>query len=503
MLPSGCFKYNHANSALMPEEMQSLSEEISEEPAVFDHEYVVIGCGAPGFGVVKELVKKNKRVLAVDISEERVEVMRDEHYDAIVGDAKDSNLYKKFDFSKTSVILLLTPDAEVNKAAIKAIRSISRSVFIVARGTSYKSKEEMELLGADFVIILPEALKSAVITAINKMDTFRKIKKFKSALESIEGKLGIFTHDNPDPDAISSALALKEIAKNYGVSADIIYYGDIYHQENKAMVNLLEIQLMRGSETNLSEYSKFAIVDASKPGANNSIPADIPLHIVIDHHEAEGIEAEYLDLRADVGATATILTEYLKELKLVPSRTVATALFFGIRTETDDFKKNTRTADFTAAAYLYPFVDHELIEKMEGPAISTETLDVLGAAIKNRQIYSSFLISFAGFINDRDALPQAADFLLRLEGISTVLVFGVVKDTVYLSARNKDVRINMGEVLRRAFEDVGSAGGHAHAAGGQIPLGIFGSTTDKEALGRLVTEAIKRRFLSAVGIEIE
>ena len=144
-----------------------------------------------------------------------------------------------------------------------------------------------------------------------------------------------------------------------------------------------------------------------------------------------------------------------------------------------------------------------MIEKMEGPAISTETLDVLGTAIRNRQIYSSFLISFAGFINDRDALPQAADFLLRLEGISTVLVFGVVKDKVYLSARNKDVRINIGEVLRRAFGDVGSAGGHAHAAGGQIPLGIFGDISDKDALSKLLTEAIKKRFLSAVGVEIK
>lgn len=474
------------------------------ETELYDHEYVVIGCGALGFGVVKELAKKNKKVLAVDVSKERVEVLRDENYDAIIGNAKDVELYKSFDFSKTSVILLLTPDAEVNKAAIEAIRSVSRDVFIIARGSGYKTREEMELLGADFVIVPAEAMKNAVINAINKMDTFRKIKKFKNILESIEGgRLGIFTHDNPDPDAISSALALKDIAKNYGVEADIIYYGEIFHQENKAMVNLLEIPLVRGNEVDLSSYSKFAIVDASKPGANNSIPTDIEIHIVIDHHEVEGVEAEYVDLRTDVGATATILTEYLKELKLVPSRTLATALFFGIRTETDDFKKNTRTADFTAAAYLYPFVDHELIEKMEGPAISTETLDVLGAAIKNRQVYSSFLISFAGFINDRDALPQAADFLLRLEGISTVLVFGVLKDTVYLSARNQDVRINIGEVLRRAFGDVGSAGGHAHAAGGQIPLGIFGSTTDKESLGKLVTEAIKRRFLSAVGIEME
>lgn len=486
----------------MPEGEMS---ENSDQPELYDHEYVVIGCGSLGFSVVKELAKRKKKVLAVDISKEKVEVLRDEDYDAIIGDARDEELYKKFDYTKVSVILLLIPDAEINKKAIEVIRKISKNVFIISRAKNHKSREEMESVGADFVVVPSEAMKHTVITAVNKMETFRKIKKFKEVIESVKGgRLGIFTHDNPDPDAISSALALKEIAKQYGVEADIIYYGEIFHQENRAMVNLLEIPLIRGEEVDISSYTKFAIVDASAPRVNNSIPADLKISIVIDHHPPpENIEAEYVDIRTDVGATATIMTDYLKELKLSPSRILATALFFGIRTETDDFKRNTRTADFTASAFLYPFVDHEMIEKMEGPAISTETLDVLGTAIKNRQIFSSFLISFAGFINDRDALPQAADFLLRLEGISTVLVFGILKDKVYISARNKDVRINIGEVLRRAFGDVGSAGGHAHAAGGQIPLGIFGGTSDKEALSKLITEAIKKRFLSAVGIEAQ
>ncbi|NOY11036.1 MAG: potassium transporter TrkA, partial [Archaeoglobi archaeon] len=88
-------------------------------------------------------------------------------------------------------------------------------------------------------------------------------------------------------------------------------------------------------------------------------------------------------------------------------------------------------------------------------------------------------------------------------GISTVLVFGIIKDNVYLSARNTDVRINIGDVLKKAFKDVGSAGGHAHAAGGKIPLGIFGDVSDKETLAKLVTQAVKKRFLSALGIEIE
>jgi nanoRNase/pAp phosphatase (c-di-AMP/oligoRNAs hydrolase) len=337
---------------------------------------------------------------------------------------------------------------------------------------------------------------------IKRAETLKKVAKLKGIMESLKGKkLGIFTHDNPDPDSMSSAYALREIARQYEVSADILYYGEILHQKNRAMMNLLGIPMVRAEEVDLSKYETFAIVDSSGPGINNSIPPELDISIVIDHHPAEKVVAQFADLRDDVGATATILTEYIRELKIVPSKILATALFFGIKSETDEFKRNTRTADFLASAFLYPFVDHDLIEKIEGPAVSTETLDILGTAIKNRQVYSSFLMSFAGFINDRDALPQAADFLLRLEGISTVVVFGVVKDTVYVSARNKDVRLHMGEVLRRAFSDVGSAGGHAHAAGAQIPLGIFGETTEKELLAKLITEAIKKRLLSAMGIE--
>ncbi|WP_456327442.1 DHH family phosphoesterase [Archaeoglobus sp.] len=469
----------------------------------FSHEYVVIGCGATGFSVVKELVKKGKKVLAIDISKERVEVLRDENYDAIVGDATDESLYQDIDFSKVSIVMVLTSDTEANKRAVEIIRSISKDVFIIARSQSSKTKEELEQAGADFVIVPSEAMKTVVLEVIRKADTYRKLKLLGKVIESCRGRLGIFTHDNPDPDAISSALALKEIAKYYGVESDILYYGDIMHQENRAMVNLLEIEMLKADEVDLSIYDKFAIVDCSKPGVNNSIPQDIRISIVIDHHPAEDVTAEFVDIRTDVGACATILTEYLKEMRITPSRTLATALFFGIKTETNDFKKNTRTADFLASAFLYPFVDHELIEKMEGPAISTETLDVLATAIKNRQVYSSFLISFAGYITNRDVLPQAADFLLRLEGISTVLVFGILKDKIYISARNKDVRINIGEVLKKAFGDVGSAGGHAHSGGAQIPLGIFGDATDKDALAKLVTEAIKKRFLNALGVEVK
>ncbi|MET1123951.1 MAG: DHH family phosphoesterase [Archaeoglobaceae archaeon] len=467
------------------------------------YEYVVAGCDAQAIGVIRELTKLGKKVLVIDQQPERVEILEDEGYEAVLADPTSVETYKNLNLEKVSAVLILSGDEEFNLAVLKAVKSANSKVFTIVRVTSQKTKEEFEGL-ADLIFLTADAVKYYTLEKIKKLELFQKLKKLRQILEELRGKkLGIFTHDNPDPDAISSAYALMEIADNFDVDADILYYGEITHQKNRAMVNLLEIPMLKASEVDLSDYAKFALVDSAGPGVNNSIPPDLKISIIIDHHPAEKVEAEYVDLRSDVGSTATILTEYLRELRIVPSKTLATALFYGIKSETNDFKKNTRTSDFQAAAFLYPFVDHEMIEKIEGPAMSTETLDVLGTAIRNREIHSSLLISFAGFINDRDALPQAADFLLKLEGISTVVVFGIMKNHVYISARNKDVRVNIGEVLRRAFSDVGSAGGHAHAAGAQIPLGLFGEVKDKETLAKLVTEAIKKRILSAMGMEVE
>ncbi|AGK61049.1 Exopolyphosphatase-related protein [Archaeoglobus sulfaticallidus PM70-1] len=467
-----------------------------------DFDYLVIGCGSLGFNVLKELARRGKKALAVDSSQEKIEVLKDQDFNALIGDASNEDFLLSFDYDRISVVFILIPDFEVVKRAIKLIRNVSRSVFIIARASTGKEKEELEMLGADAVITPSYAMTRIAIETLDRIETLRRLKKFKEVLNSMKGsKLAIFTHDNPDPDALSSAMALKEIAKKLGVEADILYYGEISHQENKAMVNLLEIELVHAKDVDIYTYENFALVDSSAVGVNNSIPKDVKLNIVIDHHPAENVEADFVDIRDDVGSTATIMTNYMVEMNMVPSRMLATALFFGIKSETHEFKRNARTQDFSAAAMLYPYVDHDLIERMEGPALSYETLDVLGTAIKNREIYPPVLISFAGFISEKDAITQAADLLLKLEGISTVLVFGVVRDVIHLSARNVDVRMNIGEVLRKAFGDVGSAGGHAHAGGGQIPLGIFGEIGDKEILSKLIKEAIKRRFLQAIGIE--
>jgi nanoRNase/pAp phosphatase (c-di-AMP/oligoRNAs hydrolase) len=132
--------------------------------------------------------------------------------------------------------------------------------------------------------------------------------------------------------------------------------------------------------------------------------------------------------------------------------------------------------------------------------MAAETIDVLGKAIRNRETYGSTLLTSVEFIRDRDTLPQAADFLLKLEGISTVIVFGIVEDVIHISARTNDVRVNLGEALEKAFGKQ-NAGGHAKMAGGQIKLGIFGDVDEREALLELAEDAVRKQILNVLGLE--
>jgi nanoRNase/pAp phosphatase (c-di-AMP/oligoRNAs hydrolase) len=141
-----------------------------------------------------------------------------------------------------------------------------------------------------------------------------------------------------------------------------------------------------------------------------------------------------------------------------------------------------------------------LLQRIETPPMSPDTLDVLGRAVQFREVYGSHLLSGVGFIGERDMLPQAADFLMQLEGITTVMVFGIMEDVIYISARSSDVRVNLGEAMERAFGRQ-NAGGHPYMAGGQIKLGIFGSVEDQDALLKLARDAIRKQFFKVVGIE--
>ncbi|MCH7661854.1 MAG: bifunctional oligoribonuclease/PAP phosphatase NrnA, partial [Euryarchaeota archaeon] len=333
-------------------------------------------------------------------------------------------------------------------------------------------------------------------------------------ITTTERKLAIVTHENPDPDAIASAVALRAIANHLGVDAEIFYFGDMGPQENRAFVNLLDVEMTAVSRNDadiFEECDTTALVDHAMLTDTNA-EFNQSVHILLDHHDVDidrdfPQDISFVDIRPQMNSTSTILTKYVQEFDLSLEESVATALLYGIRAETLDFKRDTTPADLTAAAYLYPFANHDTLEQVESPSMSPETLDVLAEAITNREVQGSHLVSNAGFIRDREALEQAAQHLLNLEGITTTAVFAIADNTIYLAARSKDIRLNIGRVLYEAFEEIGETMGHSTQARVEIPLGIFtGIETNednRETLLHLTEEAVRRKLFDAMGVESE
>ncbi|MFC7073584.1 DHH family phosphoesterase [Halovenus rubra] len=463
--------------------------------------YAILGCGSVGHVVADELVAEGKELLIVDHDEGRVEALRDQDLDARQGNIQSNEVAEEI--ADRDVVLILSSDVEANVQAIENIRNHSDEQFIVARASDPVSGDELTKAGADVVINPSAVIADSALRALESGELEHRAHQLAEVIDDTDTEMAIRIHRSPDPDSIASAAALKTIAESREADADIIYDGEIGHQENRAFVNLLGIELVSVEETDEGDYDTIALVDHAKAGEPEE---ESGADIIIDHYEHDhDHESTLTDIRPNVSSTSTILTKYIQELDLTLDQTVATALLYGIRAETLDFKRDTTPADLTAAAYLYPFADHDTLEQVESPSMSAETLDVLAEAIRNREVEGSHLVSNAGFIHDRDALSQAAQHLLNLEGITTTAVFAIADDVIYLAARSKDIRMDIGKVLEDAFGDIADVAGHSTDASAEIPLGIFTgievSEDNRETLLELTEEAVKTKLFEAMGVE--
>ncbi|WP_122088411.1 DHH family phosphoesterase [Halalkalicoccus subterraneus] len=474
--------------------------------------YAILGCGSVGHAVADELLDQGKEVLIVDRDEDRVETLRDRDMNAQAGDIREQAVAESV--ADRDVVLILSSDVEANKAAVSNVRGLGDDQFIIARASDPVSGDELADLGANSVINPSAVIAESALRLLESGELEHRAQHLSEIITATEQKLAIVTHENPDPDAIASAVALRAIAEYLDVEAEIFYFGDMGHQENRAFVNLLDVEMTSLAREDVDAFDGFdtvALVDhAMLTDAN--VEFDEPVDVLIDHHDID-IDRDlpdglpFIDIRPQMNSTSTILTKYIQEFDLSLGESVATALLYGIRAETLDFKRDTTPADLTAAAYLYPFANHDTLEQVESPSMSPETLDVLAEAITNREVQGSHLVSNAGFIRDREALEQAAQHLLNLEGITTTAVFGIADNTIYLAARSKDIRLNIGRVLLDAFEEIGETMGHSTQARVEIPLGIFtGIETNednRETLLHLTEEAVRKKLFAAMGVESE
>lgn len=468
--------------------------------------YAVLGCGSTGYHVASELSGKDGVVLVIDRDEARVKELRGQNLDAMIRDISDPAFMTGL--PAFEIAFVLTGDHSANLAAVRTLRQKMPSVHIVARALDPIGAGMLESSGADYVLYPQQVVARAAIHQINKFHMHKLSQRLHDLLAGWEGTLGIITHKNPDPDAIGSAMALAAIARRANprkLSCRIFYEGIIGHQENRTMVNLLEIKMEKLDPQAIQDCTYLALVDCPGPGMNNTLSPRTRVHIIIDHHkDSHGLEgASFVDIRPGVGATASILSQYLQELDIPVDKAVATGLLYGIRSDTRDFRRNVTPQDLSNAAFLLPLTDSDLLDQIMSPSLSQETLDVLGNAIRNRKVQSGYLFANVGFVRNRDSLPQAADLLISLEGVNTALVYGISDDAIIISSRNRDIRLHIGNVLEEAFGDIGDAGGHPNMAAATIPLSYFRRVKNKEELLGLIMDPLIKKFTGLVGLESE
>jgi len=272
-----------------------------------------------------------------------------------------------------------------------------------------------------------------------------------------------------DPDALASAMALKRIFWHRAKATEIYRINKIDRADNLALIQLLNIDNQHIRNIKKSRFTKWALVD-SQP-AHNELFEPYAFDIIIDHHPlTTGLQAQYIDIKEEYGANATIMTEYLKASRITPSPRLATALFCGIKSDTNNFLRDSASADMNAFRYLYEYVNMSIVKKIESSEITIKTLSAIAVAIENLRVSNGVAFVHMGPVDNPDTLVIIADFFIKLAEVIWSISSGVFEDKLIVCICNAGFRRDAGKFAHERLGDLGRAGGHANVARAEIPL---------------------------------
>lgn len=306
--------------------------------------------------------------------------------------------------------------------------------------------------------------------------------------------LVILTHNDPDPDAVASAWGIQTLlAAELGVTARLVYGGIIGRAENRALVQQLEIDLTHVDRLDWGPVRGAILVDTQEQATNHALPAHVPAVAVFDHHQRLPARrpAPYRDVRSAYGATSTLVTEYLVAASRSPSPDLATALFYGIKTDTRGLARRATDCDAWAYMILLPLVDRNLLAAIEHARVPRAFFQVLDDALARTVLYDNVVLASLGNMTRPDMAAEMADVLSRLDNADWVICMGRYQDHVVLAVRTSLPQANAARMVQQVVGDLGGAGGHAHMAGGRVPLG--------EQPERL-EQHLRNRFLHELGV---
>jgi nanoRNase/pAp phosphatase (c-di-AMP/oligoRNAs hydrolase) len=305
-------------------------------------------------------------------------------------------------------------------------------------------------------------------------------------------RVALLLQDDPDPDGIASAIALRTVLGRNRATTPLFAFGETTRPENLAMLRLLDVSIEKIDSETLRAFPCVALLDV-QPAYFDSRLAHA--HIVIDHHPRVGtIDADYCDLRSQYGATSTILTEYLEACGADVSQRLATALVYGIKSDTLMLNRETGPADLRAFMSLYPLTNYNTLRRIERPELPMAFAEFLARVLPRMRKQLGLLTLHVGTVDRENAIPQLADFCLQFEGTEWVVVSGKWHGALVMSVRNPGYVRSAGDVVRTLFGGLGRAGGHRSMAKAIVPLRHWrkavGSTHD-----RAIAKSVEALFL--------
>lgn len=325
-------------------------------------------------------------------------------------------------------------------------------------------------------------------------------KRSDQLLEAVRGerRVVLATHPNPDPDALASMLGLKTLLEHDqpGRPVRLVLEGMIARAENQMMVELLRIPLTPITSVSI-EGCAIVLIDAQPRDTMPPCLGIVPT-AVIDHHETPGrLEGvRFVDIRPHVGATSTIVLEYLREQAVNVDRRLATALFYGIDSEISGYPREATADDDRALEWLFPRSDRDLIAQIRHPRLPRSYFATFQHALANAFVYGDVIVSYCGVVPQPDIIAEIADFFIRFDQVDWALAIGVTGELLKLSLRSDHMGSHCGDLLREMVQGLGSAGGHDKRAGGAIPL----PDRSPQAVERML-RIVRQRFLARLGLD--
>jgi nanoRNase/pAp phosphatase (c-di-AMP/oligoRNAs hydrolase) len=309
----------------------------------------------------------------------------------------------------------------------------------------------------------------------------RKLERFYACFTRNDHVLIVI---NADPDAIASAMAVRRLLWRKVVSITIGHVNVINRPDNLALIHLTGAKLVRLHTVRPKQFTKFVMVD-SQPSHHVDY-APFNFDVIIDHHPHTGIEAPFVDIRAHYGATATMLTEYLRAAKIKPSTKLATALFYAIKTDTNDFQRQATLGDIKAFQFVFRHANLHMARKIEQADIKPEYLKYFRRAFHNMRRRKDRVFILLGSVVSPDVCVLIADFFLRVESFNWVIVAGIFEKKLVVILRNDGLRKNAGKVAEESFNHIGSAGGHKSMARAEIPIAAVAKVVEYKDDNKLI-----------------